>query len=87
MDDAIEVTGLAPLLDDDETLPYLDLQLRAAGRCFQVAVLVADEEWTVNVRDERGKSCPGSGDLYPTQADAFLAAMLIVLDITRRRIP
>ena len=87
MEDAIEVAGLVPLLDDDEVLPYLDLHLRSAGRSFQAAVLIADEEWTVNVRDERGRSCPGSGDLYATQTDAILAAMMIVLDITRRRIP
>jgi hypothetical protein len=87
MDDTVEITGLSELLDDDEELPYLDIGIRCAGRVFRAAVLTAEGEWTVNVRDERGRSCPGSGDLYATQSEAIIAGALIALDLARQRIP
>lgn len=83
MSDEIEVTGLAALLQDEENLPYLELSLRLQGELFRAVVLAAGDEWTVNVRDGRGKSCPGSGDGYDTQAAAIVGAMLIVVASTK----
>ncbi len=83
----MEVVGLRALLEAEEDPPYLDLTLRLQGRQFRAAILAADGEWTVNLRDERGKSCPGSGELYDAQADAILAAMLIALDLALQRVP
>lgn len=87
LDDTVTIAGLAEILDDEEELPYLDLTVRCLGRTYRAAVLASDGEWTVNLRDERGRSCPGSGELYETQADAILAAQLMALDLARRHIP
>lgn len=85
--DALEIVGLSDILDEDEELPYLDLGIRCADRTFRLAILAAEGQWTVNLRDERGRSCPGSGEFYDTQSDAILAALLIALDLSRRAIP
>jgi hypothetical protein len=85
--ETVEISGLVPLIEDEEELPYLDLTLRCLGRTFRAAILVSEECWTVNVRDERGRSCPGSGDLYDTQAEAILAASLMVISLSRNRFP
>jgi hypothetical protein len=87
MDDAIEIGGLSQVLDEDEDLPYLELIMSSRGRSFKAAILAGADEWTVNVRDERGKSVPGSGELYDSQAAAVLAAALIALETARSRIP
>src|SRR5947209_19933162 len=87
LDDAVTITGLAEILDDEEELPYLDLTVRCLGRSYRAAVLAGEGEWTVNLRDERDRSCPGSGELYETQADAIVAALLMALDLARRHVP
>jgi hypothetical protein len=87
LDDTVCLAGLAEILEDEEELPVVELTVRCLGRTFKATVLAAEGEWTVNLRDERGKSCPGSGELYDTQADAILAAQLMALDLARRRIP
>lgn len=81
--DTVEITGLSAVLDEDAELPYLDLDLKCGDQAFRVAILAADGEWTVNVRDGRGKSVPGSGELYAAQSDAIVAALLICLQAGR----
>lgn len=85
LSDAIEIDGLAPLFEDEEAPLYLDLRLRSGARRFQAAILRSGEEWTLNVRDERGRIIPGSGELYDTISDAVLAALGLSLEIGRRR--
>ncbi|HZS94398.1 MAG TPA: hypothetical protein VFA78_06355 [Chloroflexota bacterium] len=83
--DAIEITGLSPLFEDDEAPLYVDLRLRSGGRSLQAAILRSGEGWTLNVRDERGRMIPGSGELYETISDAVLAALGLSLEVGRRR--
>lgn len=85
LSDAIEIDGLSPLFEDDETPLYVDLRLRSGGRQFHAAILRSGEEWTLNVRDERGRMMPGSGDIYDTISDAVLAALGLSLEVGRRR--
>jgi hypothetical protein len=82
-DDRLEIEGLAAILDEDTELPYLDLTLRYGARSYRVAVLLTEDGWTVNVRDSRGKSVPGSGEFYPDQGSAVLAASLIAIESAR----
>jgi hypothetical protein len=82
VDDEIEIAGLGELLDADAA-PVLDLRLRCAGRSFRAFVMVAEEQWTVSVRDDLNRTCPGSGELYATQADAVMASLLMALEATR----
>lgn len=86
-DDTLEISGLSAILDEDEDLPYLELTLRASRGSFRAAILQAEGSWTVNVRDENGRSCPGSGELYDTQGEAIYGAMLLALAIIRWRVP
>ncbi len=85
-DDRIELSGLGAMLDEETELPYVDLHLHCGGRNLTAAILISEDQWTVNVRDERGRSVPGSGELFPTQADALLAALFIALHVARGRI-
>lgn len=78
--DTVSVTGLFPLLDEDETPAYLELGLRCRGRSYRAAILPVEEEWALSLRDESGRQLPGERDLYPTQVGAILAAMLTVID-------
>lgn len=87
MSDAVEVAGLEEVLDEDEELAYLELRLRCRDRTFRAAILRGEEEWTLNLRDERGRSLPGSGELYATQADTIVAALLLALEVSRQRLP
>jgi hypothetical protein len=82
MNDTVEIEGLTPLLDDDEEPPYLELVLRCNEQTYRTAILPADGEWTLRIEDGFGKTCPGSGEFYPTQADAILAAMLTALELS-----
>ena len=82
MHDTVEIEGLTPLLDDDEEPPYLELTLRCNEQSYRTTILPADGEWTMRIEDGLGKSCPGSGEFYPTQADAILAAMLTALALS-----
>ena len=83
MDDAIEIQGLTPFLDDEEDPLVLDLTLACHGRIYRAAILPAEEEWAVNMREAGGRPCPANGELYATQADAILAAMLTALELSR----
>jgi hypothetical protein len=78
--DTIEVRGLSLLLDEEDISPVLALQLGAGDQRFQVMILAVDEEWVVNVRDERGHRLTDEPELYPTRASAILAAMLMAID-------
>ncbi|HLJ69085.1 MAG TPA: hypothetical protein VKX16_17160 [Chloroflexota bacterium] len=84
MDDSITVDGLAALLDDQSEPPYLELTLRCNGQEYRVAILAAGGEWAVRVADSWGKSCTDPEDLYATQADALLVALLIAIDDSRK---
>jgi hypothetical protein len=83
VDDAIRIEGLSVLLDDDIQPPYLELGLGCGGQTFQAAILAAEEDWAVIVRDENGRPCVGDGELYATQAGAILAALLTALETSR----
>lgn len=83
MNDTVQVDGLEVLLDDDDLPPYLSLRMRCNDREFQSVILAVEQEWALNIRDERGVSCVGDGELYGTQASAILAAMLTVLETSR----
>jgi len=85
LSDAIEISGLSPLFEEDELPVYLDVHLRSGGRAFRAAILRSGEEWTLNVRDERGRALPGSGELYAEVSDAVLAALGLSLEIGRRQ--
>jgi hypothetical protein len=43
-------------------------------------ILAAEGEWAVNVRTKDGTLPSEEGELFPSQAAAILAALLIVLD-------
>lgn len=78
--DTVEVRGLSLLLDEDDISPILALQLVAGDQRFTAMVLAVDEEWVVNVRDERGRRLTDEPDLYPTRASAIVAAMLMAIN-------
>ena len=77
--DSVEVEGLILLIEDDPEPAILELVLRSGGRTFHAVILAAEQEWTLNLRDGEGRRCPGSGEMYPAQSDAVLAALLIAL--------
>jgi hypothetical protein len=82
-DDNVEIRGLASILDEGEEPPFLDLTLRCDGQEYRAAVLAVEDSWAVRVSDDWGHSCSEEADLYATQADAILIAMLIALDHSR----
>jgi len=83
MDDAVEIAGLSPLLDEGPDTPVLDLTLRCNGATYRASILPVETEWAVRVRDEWDRSCTEDVDIYATQTDALLIALLIVLDHSR----
>jgi hypothetical protein len=85
MNETVEIEGLTPILDDDEEPPYLELVLRCNEHAYRAAILPADGEWTLRIEDALGKTCPGSGEFYATQADAILAALLTALELSSHR--
>jgi hypothetical protein len=82
-EDAVEVSGLGVLLDDDPEPPVLELGIRARQSTFRCTVLAVEEEWALNVRDERGVNLAADVELWATQAGAILGAMLVALDSAR----
>jgi hypothetical protein len=87
MDDTIEISGLNVLLEEDADPPYLDLTLRCNRQEYRAVILAAEEEWAVNVRSQDGALHSEDGELFPSQAAAILAAMLIALDHSTRSDP
>ena len=83
-DSPIEVSGLSVILEDEEQLPYLELTLRCNGRGFRASILVAEDEWALRMREEGGPQVPTKDAMYPTQADAIVAAMLTTLEVGTR---
>ena len=79
--DAVTVTGLSVLLDEDSAPPYLELRIECHGRAFDAAILMAEEEWALNLRDVTGKPVLSEPELYPTQSAAILAALIAVLSV------
>lgn len=82
-EDLVQIRGLSAILEEGSEPSYLDLRLRSNEREYRAVILLAGEEWTLNVRDEAGRSCPGSGEMYVTQSGAVLAAMLTALELSR----
>lgn len=77
--DKVEIWGLENLLDDDESVPYVELAVRCQGRAFRLRILRAEEEWALHVQEEGGLSIPGDGELFSTRAEAVLAGALRAL--------
>jgi len=82
--DGVEIWGLENLLDDDESIPYVELTVRCQGRAFRLRVLRAEEEWALHVQEEGGPSILGDGELFSTQAEAILAGALRALSAGQR---
>jgi hypothetical protein len=84
-DDIVCIAGLAPILDEGkDPPPFLELTLRCNGREYRAAIIAAEDEWAVRVRDASARSLTEDVDLYATQGDALLVAMLIALDDSHR---
>lgn len=77
--DAVTLTGLSVLLDEDAPPPYLELGLEYGGKSYRAAVLAVEEEWALHLRDVTGKTLLSEPELYPTQGAAVLAALVAVL--------
>jgi hypothetical protein len=86
VEDSIEIGGLASIVDEGEEPPFLDLALRCNGQEYRAAILAAEGSWAVRVQDDWGRSCSEETDLYATQGDAILVAMLIALDHSRSKV-
>lgn len=81
--DAIEVEGLAVLLDDEIEPAVLDLALNCGGNTYRATILLAGDEWMMNVRDGAGRSHTSGDEAFPTQSGAILAALLSALELSR----
>lgn len=77
--DEVTISGIDVLLDEEADPPYLELRLRAGTRSFVAAILATEDLWALNIRDEQNHALPSDGELYATQSDAILAAMLTAL--------
>jgi hypothetical protein len=84
--DLVQISGLATILDEGEGAPpYLELTLRCNGHEYNAAILAAESDWVVRVRDGSARSLTEDVDLYASQGDALLVALLIALDDSRSR--
>jgi hypothetical protein len=75
----VTINGLEALLDEDADPPYLELRLHAGTRDFAASILAVENNWALTMREDQGHPMPDGGDLYSTQADAILAALLTAL--------
>ena len=80
--DPVTVTGLSVLLDEESPPAYIELGIECRGRSFRAAILAAEEEWALNLRDMTDKTLLSEPELYPTQGAAVLAALVAVLSLT-----